>query len=110
MTHPPPSPGRQPADSPHTPGGSGSISDFQIVWLDPPTDQPTFPLDHPYVELVYTPLVGASAVLFLRRVALLDRGDAVIEVDGVVLASELGLRSRDSRSLGSNSPFCGSCD
>lgn len=82
-----------------------SITTLQVIWLEPPPGQRGFPLDHPYVELVYTPLVGASAVLFLRRIVLLARSDSGLEVDGAILARELGLRFRDDRPLGRNSPF-----
>jgi len=83
----------------------GSITTLQVVWLKLPEGRRAFPLDHAYVELVYTPLVGASAVLLLRRLALLDHDDEPIDLDCVVLARELGMRSRDDRPLGRNSPF-----
>lgn len=78
---------------------------IEIVWVEPLAGPPSFPLDHPYVELVYAPLVGASAVLFLRRVALLARDSEAIVIDSAVMASELGLRTRDARAPGRNSPF-----
>jgi len=90
--------GRNPVDD-------GSLSRLKVIWLQVATEHRSFPLDHAYVELVYTPLVGASAVMFLRRLALLAHDDEPIDVDCVLLARELGMRSRDDRPLGRNSPF-----
>jgi hypothetical protein len=83
----------------------GSIASLRIVWMEPPTGLRLFPLDHPYIELVYTPLVGASAVLFLRRIALLANDSSGIDLDAIVLSRELGLRAGADRRLGRNSPF-----
>lgn len=82
-----------------------STSKLRLQWVDPPSGRPLFPLDHPYIELVYTPLLGASAILFLRRLALLSRDEAEIDVDAVSIARELGMRSQSDRPLGRNSPF-----
>lgn len=81
------------------------VTQLEIVWLDPPDPERSFPLDHAYVELVYAPLIGASAVLFLRRVALLASGSTTIVVDPAVMANELGVRSRSGAAIGKNSPF-----
>lgn len=94
-----------PYGSPDDLTDDGAITTLRIVGLDPLIGQPNFPLDHPYVELVYTPLLGASAVLFLRRIALLIDTDRAVDLDATLLASELGLRARDDRPLGRNSPF-----
>lgn len=94
-----------PMDSPDDPADDGSITTLRVVWLDSPSGRRAFALDHPYIELVYTPLIGASAVLFLRRIMLLSPDDDEIDVDSVAMARELGLRSRDDRPLGRKSPF-----
>lgn len=91
--------------SPDDLSDDGSITTLQVVWIKSPKGGRAFSLGHAYVELVYTPLVGASAVLFLRTLALLARDDDAIDVDCVVLARELGLRSRDDRPLGRNLLF-----
>lgn len=87
------------------PPDSGALTQLEIVWMEPPAALRSFPLDHPYVELVYAPLVGASAVLFVRRIALLAIGRDSVVVDRAVIASELGLRSRTDGEVGRNSPL-----
>lgn len=82
-----------------------SVTELRIVWLEASPGRPTFALDHPYVELVYTPLVGATAVLFLRRIALLADSENQLDLDAVALARELGLRAGDKRPLGRHSPL-----
>lgn len=83
----------------------GSMATLRVVWLETHAASPAFPLEHPYVELVYTPLVGAVAVLFLRRIALLGGEVDAVDLDAVVTASELGLRASNDGGLGRNSPF-----
>lgn len=96
--------------SPRTsqPGEPGSeITFLRLTPVNAPAG-PSFALDHPYIELVYAPLIGASAVLFLRRAALLLRDGAEdIDIDPVVLAREIGLRSNSERPLGGRSPLMG---
>ena len=56
-----------------------------------------FPLDHPYLEHCWTPLLGPSSTLLIRRAALLwrDAMPATVTVDD--LSQQLGLGSGQSR-------------
>jgi hypothetical protein len=66
-----------------------------------PTSEPAFPLLHPYVEVVYAPLLGPTAVLLARslgRHLMASRGPAM--VSPVVLALALGLRATQDHPLG----------
>ena len=56
-----------------------------------------FPLDHPYLEQCWTPVLGPSSVLLLRRVPLLWRESAPAEVDLGDLGAQLGLGRGDGR-------------
>lgn len=80
---------------------------LRFTRLDQPcTGQVGFALDHPYVEFVYTPLLGPTAVALLRRIGLLlsaDRTD--VEVDAVTLSNELGIRASHTEALGNRSPL-----
>lgn len=75
--------------------------------LDPTDHQMRFPVGHPYLELVYMPLIGATAVALLRRLGLLFAGSttATIEVDAPALARELGLRAGSAEAVGERSPL-----
>lgn len=60
-----------------------------------------FPLEHPYVEQCWTPILGPSSVLLLRRAAYLWRAQTPAQVDPQELAAQLGLGHRG----GQRSPF-----
>jgi hypothetical protein len=56
-----------------------------------------FPLDHPYLEQCWTPVLGPSSVLLLRRIPWLWRESAPAEVDVGELGAQLGLGHGDGR-------------
>lgn len=63
-----------------------------------------FEPSHPYVEIVYAPLVGPSAILLVRSLARrLDAGDTTVDLGE--LGKELGLRSSSSEPFGARSPL-----
>ena len=66
-----------------------------------PVRQAGFPLDHPYLEQCWAPIIGPTSVLLLRRLPTLWRQDLSIEVDVADLAHSLGL----GRSTGSSGPM-----
>ncbi|HWL43145.1 MAG TPA: hypothetical protein VNQ73_09385 [Ilumatobacter sp.] len=74
--------------------------------LAPPRTRLTFAFDHPYLDLVYMPLIGPGAVALLRRVccALTDSTTSV-EIDAAALARDLGLRSSRTDPIGERSPL-----
>lgn len=57
-----------------------------------------FPLDHPYLEQCWTPIIGPSSVLLLRRCAWLWREGEPAHVTLAELASQLGLGKGTGRS------------
>lgn len=59
-----------------------------------------FPLDHPYLEQCWTPVLGPSSVLLLRRMSLLWR-DAT---PALLSTSELGAQLGLGRGTGRHSP------
>src|SRR5437764_3571118 len=63
--------------------------------------QAGFPLDHPYLEQCWTPVVGPSSVLLLRHCAWLWRDAMPLRIPVEALAAELGLGKGTSR----NSPI-----
>lgn len=70
----------------------------------PPVSQPSFPLTHPYVELVYAHSLGPSAVLVARYFGrMLSLRPSPVDVCPVGLALELGLRSSSDDPLGRRS-------
>jgi len=76
---------------------------LRLIPLPCPTE-PSFPLDHLYLEVVYTPLVGPTAVLLARAMARhigVAGGPAV--VCPVDLALEVGIRCGSSGPLGRRS-------
>lgn len=56
-----------------------------------------FPLDHAYVEQCWTPIVGPTSVLLLRRATLLWREGMSAEVEIEDLARSLGLGKSSGR-------------
>ncbi len=66
-----------------------------------PVRQAGFPLDHPYLEHCWTPVVGPSSVLLLRRCTWLWREATPAQIAVEDLAGQLGL----GRGSGRNSPI-----
>ena len=56
-----------------------------------------FPLDHPYLEQCWTPVLGPSSVLLLRRMPWLWRDATPAEIDVAELGAQLGLGHGASR-------------
>ena len=70
----------------------------------PAASQPAFPLEHDYFEIVYTPLVGPTAVLLARAMARhLDAAGGPTTVCPIELAQEIGLRASSAKPLGKKS-------
>jgi hypothetical protein len=73
------------------------VSDPTTVTLHPASHpEPTvhrtgFTLDSPYLEHCWTPILGPSSVLLLRRVASLWRSEAPASIELGDLAAQLGL-------------------
>lgn len=65
-----------------------------------------FPLDHPYLEQCWTPILGPSSVLLLRRTAELWRDAIPATVETTELAAQLGL----GKGRGRNSPITKTLD
>ena len=59
--------------------------------------QAGFPLDHPYLERCWTPLMGPSGVLLLRRMPELWRRGTSVGIEVEELARSLGLGSAKGR-------------
>lgn len=70
----------------------------------PAASEPAFPLQHDYFEIVYTPLVGPTAVLLARAMARhLDAAGGPTTVCPVELALEVGIRASSTDPLGKKS-------
>lgn len=70
----------------------------------PAASEPAFPLEHDYFEIVYTPLVGPTAVLLARAMARhLDAAGGPATVCPVELALEVGIRASSTDPLGKKS-------
>lgn len=70
----------------------------------PAATERAFPLDHDYFEIVYTPLVGPTAVLLARAMARhLDAAGGPTTVCPIELALEVGIRSSSTDPLGKKS-------
>lgn len=66
--------------------------------------EPSFPLAHPYFEIVYAPLLGPTAVLLARAMARhLEAAGGPTTVCPVELALEVGIRSSSTDPLGRRS-------
>src|SRR4051812_7715010 len=63
-----------------------------------PVRQAGFPLDHPYLEHCWTPVIGPSSTLLLRRCSWLWREAAPAHVSLEELAGQLGLGKGTGRS------------
>lgn len=70
-------------------------SPIHIRPIDRTSSVTAFPLDHPYVELVWMPITGPTAIAVLRRAALLlaEHPDGH-DVDAAELAASLGIGHR----------------
>lgn len=87
------------------PGGRAEANLIRLAPLSP-TAGSSFPVDHPYFEVVYMPLMGPSAISLMRRLDwLLRSAGGPVTVDTVTLASELGLRAGHTEPIGARSPF-----
>jgi hypothetical protein len=65
---------------------------------------PSFALTHPYLELVYGPILGPAAVLVARNLGRrLAAATGPITVSVVAVALELGLRASHDEPLGKHS-------
>lgn len=71
-----------------------------------PVRRAGFPLDHPYVEHCWAPVVGPTSVVLLRRATWLWRTDTSIGVRSEELARSLGLGAGTAR----NSPMARTLD
>lgn len=60
-----------------------------------------FPLDHPYLEQCWSPILGPSSVLLLRHTAQLWRDSDPAVVDSADLAQQIGL----GKGRGTHSPL-----
>lgn len=65
-----------------------------------------FPLDHPYLEQCWAPVLGPSSVLLLRRTAELWRDGIPARIETGELGAQLGL----SRGRGRHSPITRTLD
>ena len=81
-------------DDPPLKPGPG-LNDVQIEAL-PPRKQPSFPLEHPYFEIVYTPLIGPTAMLLARALSRhLHLAGGSTKVSAAELSVEVGVRASD---------------
>jgi len=62
-----------------------------VPWPDPVTEAAGFPTNHPYLELCWTPVLGPSSILALRRLAGLASRPGGAEVIPAQLGADLGL-------------------
>jgi hypothetical protein len=70
----------------------------------PAATEPAFPLEHAYFEIVYTPLVGPTALLLARAMARhLEGASGPTTVCPVELALEVGIRASNTDPLGRKS-------
>lgn len=93
--------GRPPSDS--------SVEDAPVDELRltplPCTSAPSFALTHPYLEVVYGPILGPTAVLVARNLGRrLAAASGPITVSVVAIGFELGLRASHKEPLGKRSP------
>lgn len=81
----------------------GPAEGLRLRPLPAPSD-PAFPLCHDYFEIVYTPLVGPTAVLLARAMARhIDAAGGPTTIDPVELALEVGIRASSTDPLGKKS-------
>ncbi len=76
-----------------------------------PTALRTYPLTHPYVEIVFTPSLGPTPIALARYIGrILAAHDSPVTVCTVALAHELGIRARQEQPLGMKSSLRRSLD
>ena len=81
----------------------GPVEGLRLRPLPAPSD-PAFPLGHDYFEIVYTPLVGPTAVLLARAMARhIDAAGGPTTVCPAELALEVGIRASSTDPLGKKS-------
>lgn len=88
-----------------TPGSGTLPPTLTIVpWTTLPADPtlPRFPVSHRYVEVLWTPLLGPTQVMLLRRLSEIA-SPAGSEVEVADLAVAIGSRTRSASPAGSNS-------
>ena len=79
------------------------VEGLRLRPLPAPSD-PAFPLGHDYFEIVYTPIVGPTAVLLARAMARhIDAAGGPTTVCPVELALEVGIRASSTDPLGKKS-------
>ncbi len=79
------------------------VEGLRLRPLPAPSD-PAFPLGHDYFEIVYTPLVGPTAVLLARAMARhIDVAGGPTTVCPAELALEIGIRASSTDPLGKKS-------
>lgn len=70
----------------------------------PSCGQPEFPVEHPYFELVYGPVIGPSAFMVARNFARrLHAADGLVTACPIEVARETGLRASHGEALGRKS-------
>ncbi len=72
-----------------------------------PVRRAGFPLDHPYLEQCWAPVIGPTSVLLLRRLPVLWRENVSIELELEELAGSLGLGHSTGRNAACNAPWIG---
>lgn len=81
------------------------VYDIRLV-PDATAPESGFPLNHPYLEVVYGPLLGPTAVLLARALGrALQRAGGPTDVDLRQLARDLGLQSTGNQVPGERSPL-----
>lgn len=83
--------------------GSDPSAGLRLVAL-PAVSERAFPLEHDYFEIVYTPLVGPTAVLLARAMLRhLKASGSPTLVSAVELALQVGIRASNTDPLGRRS-------
>lgn len=81
------------------------LRELRLTSLAPPKGG-VFPLHHPYIEIVYLPLLGPASVSAARHIDRLIRSArGPTTVDTAVLAAELGLRAAGRDPIGTRAPL-----
>lgn len=70
----------------------------------PSCGEPEFPVEHPYFELVYGPVIGPSAFMVARNFARrLSAGEGLVTACPIEVARETGLRASHGEPVGRKS-------
>lgn len=92
--------GRPPSGS----GAAGGSPDALLLTPQRHTSAPAFALTHPYLELIYGPILGPAAVLVARNLGRrLAAASGSVTVSVVAIALEVGLRASHDEPLGKQS-------